>query len=96
MRIGAERGNFARKTPLRAMSAPCFAAKSSLFCLQNPYFDKNLNNNSPISYSAFLLLPPCECPTKKLCIFVGTLFGGIRGGLLKFGLRFDNNPSVTS
>ena len=27
--------------------------------------------------------PPCDCPTKMLCIFVGALFGGSKGGLSK-------------
>ena len=25
--------------------------------------------------------PPCDCPTKMLCIFAGALFGGTKGGL---------------
>ena len=27
-----------------------------------------------------IFCPPCDCPTKMLCIFVGALFGGSKGG----------------
>ena len=30
-----------------------------------------------------IFCPPCDCPTKMLCIFVGALFGGSKGGLSK-------------
>ena len=35
------------------------------------------------SEAIFIFCPPCDCPTKMLCIFVGALFGGSKGGSSK-------------
>ena len=42
-----------------------------------------LGGREVCSEAISIFCPPCDCPTKMLCIFVGALFGGGKGGSSK-------------